>query len=92
MEKLDQRPGNEAEPLLRIFHNETNQAAKSVACPERTIQAKILKEMMAIDPVRAKVLMESWATFVHSANRERSNLLATLDEYVPARVIDCGEL
>jgi hypothetical protein len=65
---------------------------ESPARPERKIQAKIVEEMMAIDLIRAKVMLDSWTAFVTSANRERSKSLATLDEYIPARIIDCGEL
>lgn len=77
---------------LNTSQNGSKQRSGSRVRPEQKIQAKIVEEMMSIDPVRAKVMLDSWTTFVTSANRERSRPLATLDEYIPARIIDCGEL
>ncbi|KAH6670533.1 isoprenoid synthase domain-containing protein [Halenospora varia] len=44
------------------------------------------------DPTRATVTMKVWAAFVQSASRIRTTHSQTLEEYVPARVIDSGEL
>uniref|UniRef100_A0A1Y1MMD3 Terpene synthase metal-binding domain-containing protein n=1 Tax=Photinus pyralis TaxID=7054 RepID=A0A1Y1MMD3_PHOPY len=60
--------------------------------PEKRLQAQILSEMMGIDPERAIVTMKAWATFVQLASRARSAPIKTLAEYIPARVIDAGEL
>jgi hypothetical protein len=62
------------------------------AAPEKMLQAQILADMMAIDRPRALVTMKAWATFVQLASRTRSEPFDTLDSYVPARVIDAGEL
>lgn len=60
--------------------------------PEKVLQAKILSEMMSIDKKRAIITMKAWASFVQLASRTRTAPFATLTEYVPARVIDAGEL
>ncbi|TGJ82762.1 hypothetical protein E0Z10_g6002 [Xylaria hypoxylon] len=60
--------------------------------PEKRLQAQMLSEMMALDPVRAITSMKAWARFVQLASRTRSSPFETLEEYVPSRVIDAGEL
>lgn len=60
--------------------------------PEKRLQAQMLCEMMALDPVRAVISMKAWAKFVQLASRTRSMPFETLEEYVPSRVIDAGEL
>ena len=62
------------------------------ARPEKKLQAKILMGMMAIDPKRAVTSMKAWATFVQLASRTRSQPFGTLQEYLPSRIIDAGEL
>lgn len=59
--------------------------------PEKRLQAQILSEMMAIDSARAITSMTAWATFVRSAAQSRVPL-KSMEEYVPARIIDAGEL
>ncbi|KAJ3576077.1 hypothetical protein NPX13_g3816 [Xylaria arbuscula] len=60
--------------------------------PEKRLQAQMLSEMMALDPTRATTSMKAWAKFVQLASRTRSLPFDTLEEYVPSRVIDAGEL
>lgn len=60
--------------------------------PEERLQAQMLSEMMALDPARAVTSMKAWAKFVQLASRTRSMPFETLEEYVPSRVIDAGEL
>ncbi|KAI0013032.1 fusicoccadiene synthase [Xylariaceae sp. FL0662B] len=60
--------------------------------PEKRLQAQLLAEMMAIDRKRAITSMKAWARFVQSAAQTRSLPFETLDEYMPARAIDAGEL
>lgn len=60
--------------------------------PEKILQAQILNEMMSIDNKRAITAMKAWATFVQLASRTRAAPFETLAEYVPARIIDAGEL
>lgn len=60
--------------------------------PEKRLQAQMLSEMMALDPVRAVTSMKAWARFVQLASRTRSSPFETLEKYVPSRVIDAGEL
>ncbi|KAK0701925.1 isoprenoid synthase domain-containing protein [Lasiosphaeria miniovina] len=58
----------------------------------KRLQARVLAEMIAIDAPRAKTTMEAWARFVQLASRTRLKAFDTLAQYIPARVIDCGEL
>ncbi|KAF5252850.1 hypothetical protein FANTH_2174 [Fusarium anthophilum] len=60
--------------------------------PEKRLQAQIFSEMMAIDHRRAITTMKAWASFVQLASRTRMTPFQTLEEYIPARVIDAGEL
>ncbi|KAI0103056.1 fusicoccadiene synthase [Nemania sp. FL0031] len=60
--------------------------------PEKRLQAQMLSEMMVLDPARAITSMKAWAKFVQLASRTRSSPFETLEEYVPSRVIDAGEL
>lgn len=59
---------------------------------KRRMQAKILKEMLAIDKPRALVAMKSWAKFVESASGREHHEFKTLDEYIPYRSLDVGQL
>lgn len=48
---------------------------------------------MAIDPERAVTSMKAWATFVElAAARARSRPFETLEDYLPYRIIDAGEM
>ncbi|GAW17676.1 hypothetical protein ANO14919_071360 [Xylariales sp. No.14919] len=60
--------------------------------PEKRLQAQMLSEMMALDSARAITSMKAWARFVQLASRTRSSPFETLEEYIPSRVIDAGEL
>jgi hypothetical protein len=77
---------------LGAFEDALNQQSARRVRPEKKLQTRILAEMMAIDAPRAAVMMNSWATFVQSASQVRDAPPKTLEEYVPARVIDSGEL
>jgi ophiobolin F synthase len=64
---------------------------KKGASGKAKIAAQILREMMAIDPVRAMVVAKSWAAGVqHSARREEQTNFQTLEEYIPYRSLDVG--
>lgn len=63
------------------------------ATGEKMMQSQILSEMMAIDYERALVSMRSWATFVQlAAARTRTQPFKTLEEYLPYRIMDAGEM
>ncbi|KAI0969501.1 fusicoccadiene synthase [Xylaria arbuscula] len=62
------------------------------SCPEKRLQAQMLSEMLALDPVRATTSMKAWARFVQLASRTRASPFETLEEYIPSRVVDAGEL
>lgn len=60
---------------------------------KRMMQARILKEMMAIDRERAMISMKSWATFVETASgRQHHTHYSTLAEYIPYRSVDVGHM
>ena len=59
----------------------------------KRIQSQILAEMIAIDKERALTSMKAWAVFIQlSTSRQRSQPFASLEEYLPYRIIDAGEM
>ena len=80
--------------MLDTFSNGTRNGEVDIeSSGEKKIQSQVLREMMAIDPERAITTMKAWATFIQlAASRPRSVPFATLDEYLPYRIIDAGEL
>lgn len=60
--------------------------------PEKKIQLQIFAKMKAIDSERAVTAMAAWARFVDLASRTRTKPFETLEQYLPSRVIDAGEL
>lgn len=95
METLDlkEKKATQNNEFLDTFGKHTfDQKLGSTTRPEKRLQAQILAEMMAIDRERAITTMKAWATFVQLASQTRSAPFDTLKEYIPARVIDAGEL
>ncbi|KAI8955300.1 fusicoccadiene synthase [Xylaria longipes] len=83
----------EATKMLDAFGDGAlDQRVNAKSGPEKRLQTQMLSEMMALDPVRAVTSMKAWARFVQLASRARSSPFETLEEYVPSRVIDAGEL
>lgn len=59
----------------------------------KQIQGQIFKEMIAIDKERAITTMKNWQKFVQvQSSRKRSEPFCGLDEYLPYRISDAGEL
>jgi len=59
----------------------------------KRIQSQILKEMMAIDEHRAITTMKSWQKYIQVvSSRQRSEPFAHLEEFLPYRISDAGEL
>jgi hypothetical protein len=57
------------------------------------IQARLFKEMAAIDKPQAMVAMKAWAEFLQlTSSRDRRKQFETLDEYIPYRVWDVGQM
>ncbi|KAF5713947.1 hypothetical protein FGLOB1_3747 [Fusarium globosum] len=92
MEMLELKtPTENLDRFLQPFVNPTlDVVARSR--PEKKLQTQIFSEMMAIDQRRAITTMKAWASFVQLASRTRMTPFETLEEYIPARVIDAGEL
>lgn len=73
----------------RVLENDVDPHVR----PEKRIQARMLSEMLDnIDGPRAITAMKSWARFVQLASQTRTSIITNLAEYIPARVIDAGEL
>jgi hypothetical protein len=95
MEKLDlkQLPDGGRGSVLETFRaGAMDHTVNRDARPEKRLQAQIIAEMLAIDPPRAKTTAMAWTRFVQLASKTRMKPFGTLQEYIPARVIDAGEL
>lgn len=96
MEKLDLKNMQHSDTnnsILEAFGDKAlDSGAASGLRPEKRLQAQILSEMMRIDQQRAVTTMKAWARFVQLASQTRTTPFETLEEYIPARVIDAGEL
>jgi hypothetical protein len=95
MENLDLKKDHDqnARSLLETFRTDILKRDTDIETrPEKRLQAQILTEMMSLDAKRAVVTMKAWATFVQLAAKTRSEPFGTLAEFIPARVIDAGEL
>jgi hypothetical protein len=79
--------------MLHVFGEDAlEHKVTSADRPEKKLQARMLAEMMNVDPTRAITTMEAWAKFVQLASRTRAEPFRTLDEFLPSRAIDAGEL
>lgn len=66
---------------------------KSQKSGKHQIQSKMLLEMLALDRERALTTMKAWAKFMEIASGRRHHTqFATLDEYIPYRSTDVGEI
>ncbi|KAK7935351.1 hypothetical protein PG985_000846 [Apiospora marii] len=97
MEQIDlQRPleVSVADPFLGTFDSRDllDLAPEPTARPEKRLQAQIFAEMRKLDPIRAETTMKAWGRFVQLASETRARPFNTMEEYVPSRVIDAGEL
>lgn len=70
-----------------------NGSIKTRGSGKRYIQSQMLLEMIAIDRERALTTMKVWAQFVeNAAGRQHTRHFATLDEYLPYRSLDVGQM
>ncbi|EED22796.1 conserved hypothetical protein [Talaromyces stipitatus ATCC 10500] len=75
----------------RAHHNQQDAALRREGVKQ--IQEQIFKEMLAIDKERAITTMKMWQKFVKvQSSRKRSEPFSGLDEYLPYRISDAGEL
>lgn len=66
---------------------------KSPKSEKHQIQSKLLLEVLALDRERALTTMKAWAKFMEIASGRRHHTrYATLDEYIPYRSTDVGEI
>ncbi|KAI1653875.1 fusicoccadiene synthase, partial [Daldinia decipiens] len=94
LETLDLKNYSGGSPgILETFSGDPfNQRVASNSRPEKRLLAQIYSEMECIDPERAKTTMKAWVKFVQSAAKARTGPIDTLKEYLPARIIDAGQL
>ncbi|KAJ6114890.1 fusicoccadiene synthase [Penicillium sp. IBT 16267x] len=97
MERLidHERDMDGSNEMVDLFGQEDDKASTlkaSVGKKANKLQAQIFKEMTDLDPSRAATSMKAWAQFLQLASRSRARPVKTLEEYVPLRVIDAGEL
>ena len=60
---------------------------------KKQIQSQLLREMVAIDRDRALTTAKSWAQYVQlAAGRQHDVHFATLEQYIPYRILDVGEM
>ncbi|MCJ1426601.1 hypothetical protein MMC29_004504 [Sticta canariensis] len=90
----DDAPSIIGKDLLDVFGKDVlsnRQNARTQGA--KRIQLQILAEMMAIDAERAVTTMKAWATYIQLASSQsRSVAFATIEEYLPCRITDFGEL
>ncbi|CAO2658411.1 Nn.00g061340.m01.CDS01 [Neocucurbitaria sp. VM-36] len=94
MEQLDLKNFQEGrDEILQVFgKNALKPATYGETRPEKQLQAQMLTELLSIDRDRAITTMQAWTKFIDLASRTRAKPFETLDEYLPNRVIDAGEL
>ena len=60
---------------------------------KKQIQMQMLQEMIALDRERALISTRAWAKFVQlAAGRQNDTAFANLEEYIPYRILDVGEM
>ncbi|ETS79805.1 hypothetical protein PFICI_07334 [Pestalotiopsis fici W106-1] len=92
LEKYLAAKNNRAESqMLQTFGAEFDPDSKLKEDAQKQLQSQIFSKMAAIDLQRATVAMKSWATFIQQAKNIRKESFQTLQEYIPARIIDVGE-
>jgi fusicocca-2,10(14)-diene synthase/ophiobolin F synthase len=70
-----------------------NGAVQFKGSGKNQIQMQMLQEMMAIDRERAMTTTRAWAKFVQlAAGRQNDTTFANLEEYIPYRMLDIGEM
>lgn len=59
----------------------------------RRMQGQMLLQMMAIDRERALTTMKMWSKFLEKASgRQQVTHFHTLEEYIPYRILDVGQM
>ncbi|KAK6213609.1 fusicoccadiene synthase [Colletotrichum tabaci] len=68
-------------------------ASEAARAGKKRIQSQLFLEMLSIDPECAKTTMKAWARFVEvGSSRKHETRFQTLDEYLPYRIMDVGEM
>ncbi|KAF3080003.1 hypothetical protein TWF706_003037 [Orbilia oligospora] len=73
--------------------NETEHRAIKSVSGTKQIQAKILLELVKVDPVCAEVVIGAWQRMVlNTAEYDKSRIFHDFEEYIDFRIIDAGIL
>ncbi|KIK55682.1 hypothetical protein GYMLUDRAFT_248493 [Collybiopsis luxurians FD-317 M1] len=72
----------------KIFTQDTDAETKRAG--KRKMQSQMVLEMLAIDREGAIAIMKSWVGFAEAASNHKE--FATLDEYLPFRLINAGAM
>lgn len=60
---------------------------------KKKIQSQIFLEMLAIDRPCAITTMKAWARFIEvGSSRQHNTRFTSLDQYIPYRIMDVGEM
>ena len=88
------KSGGDYRQLIDVFRDGAQkEGIESNSNGKKRIKAQIFTEMVDIDEERASTTMRSWTTFVQlAASRERTLPFSSLEEYLPYRIIDAGEM
>lgn len=82
--------------MLQVFSGDALTSRSScgniASRPEKEIQMHIFAKMKDIDSERAVTAMAAWARFVVLASQTRVKPFETMEQYLPSRAIDAGEL
>lgn len=79
--------------ILRTFESK---ALEQETPDTRTVYSRlwvqIFQELTAIDAKRGELSMKAWANFIQQSTKTRERTYQTLEEYIPACIVDTGEL
>ena len=85
------------EKVLKVFSHDITPMVQTDGTYQlngvKMIQGQIFREMLMIDEDRAITTMKAWQRFVHVVScRQRCEPFNGLDDYLPYRISDAGEL
>jgi hypothetical protein len=91
--KNPQDRGQILEDFIQQTSHQNDNAKNSRLHGAKHLQSQILTEMLAIDEGRAKTTISAWQKFIAVvSSRKRSEPFMSLEEYLPYRISDAGEL
>ncbi|KAH7026801.1 fusicoccadiene synthase [Macrophomina phaseolina] len=98
-DNVDQELGNiENDDMMEAFLEGARSGTINATNPDarrrgkKQIQAQLLREMIAIDREGALTTMKAWAKFVEVGSSRQHRVYTRLDDYLPYRIMDVGEM